>query len=66
MNPLTSTGRWGLPEDFRGAVIFLASKASDFMCGKCEIDRLLADLNLSSNFNQTGTSVVVDGGMIVK
>lgn len=26
-------GRWGLPEDFRGAVIFLASKASDYVCG---------------------------------
>jgi len=30
---LTGTGRWGLPEDFRGAVIFLASRASDFCCG---------------------------------
>ncbi|EXJ60787.1 hypothetical protein A1O7_04940 [Cladophialophora yegresii CBS 114405] len=29
----TPAGRWGLPEDFRGAIIFLASKASDFVCG---------------------------------
>lgn len=29
----TPARRWGLPEDLRGAVIFLASKASDFMCG---------------------------------
>ena len=41
----TPAGRWGLPEDFRGAVIFLASKASDFM---------------------TGSSLVVDGGLIAK
>lgn len=26
-------GRWGLPEDFRGAIIFLASRASDYVCG---------------------------------
>lgn len=41
----TPAGRWGHPEDFRGAVIFLASKASDFM---------------------TGSSLVVDGGLIAK
>lgn len=29
----TPAGRWGLPEDFRGAIIFLASRASDFVCG---------------------------------
>ncbi|EXJ87982.1 hypothetical protein A1O1_04909 [Capronia coronata CBS 617.96] len=29
----TPAERWGLPEDFRGAIIFLASKASDFVCG---------------------------------
>lgn len=29
----TPAERWGLPEDFRGVVIFLASKASDFVCG---------------------------------
>lgn len=29
----TPAARWGLPEDFRGAIIFLASKASDFVCG---------------------------------
>jgi 2-deoxy-D-gluconate 3-dehydrogenase len=41
----TPAGRWGLPEDFRGAVIFLASKASDYV---------------------SGTSLVVDGGLIAK
>lgn len=41
----TPARRWGLPEDFRGAVIFLASRASDFV---------------------TGTSLVVDGGLIAK
>lgn len=41
----TPMGRWGLPEDFRGAIIFLASRASDYV---------------------SGTSLVVDGGMIGK
>ncbi|KAI9871345.1 MAG: hypothetical protein M1830_003010, partial [Pleopsidium flavum] len=41
----TPAKRWGLPEDFRGAVIFLASRASDFV---------------------TGTSIVVDGGLLGK
>ena len=27
-------GRWGLPEDFEGAVLFLASRASDCVCGE--------------------------------
>ncbi|PAV15147.1 2-deoxy-D-gluconate 3-dehydrogenase [Pyrrhoderma noxium] len=27
-------GRWGLPEDFEGAVLFLASRASDYVCGE--------------------------------
>lgn len=26
--------RWGAPEDFEGIVVFLASKASDYMCGE--------------------------------
>lgn len=39
------SGRWGAPQDLRGAIIFLASKASDFV---------------------SGTSIVVDGGMIAK
>jgi 2-deoxy-D-gluconate 3-dehydrogenase len=29
----TPAGRWGVPEDLRGAVIFLASNASDFVTG---------------------------------
>jgi 2-dehydro-3-deoxy-D-gluconate 5-dehydrogenase len=41
----TPTGRWGNPEDLKGAVIFLASSASDFV---------------------TGTSIVVDGGILAK
>jgi 2-deoxy-D-gluconate 3-dehydrogenase len=41
----TPTGRWGNPEDLKGAVIFLASAASDFV---------------------TGTSIVVDGGILAK
>ncbi|KAJ5836744.1 gluconate 5-dehydrogenase [Penicillium robsamsonii] len=39
----TPTGRWGTPEDLRGAAIFLASRASDFV---------------------TGSSLIVDGGML--
>jgi 2-deoxy-D-gluconate 3-dehydrogenase len=41
----TPAGRWGLPEDFRGVVVFLASSANNFV---------------------TGTSIVVDGGLIAK
>jgi 2-dehydro-3-deoxy-D-gluconate 5-dehydrogenase len=26
-------GRWGKPEDLKGAVVFLASQASDYLCG---------------------------------
>lgn len=26
-------GRWGTPEDLKGAVVFLASRASDYVCG---------------------------------
>ena len=26
-------GRWGKPEDFKGPITFLASKASDYMTG---------------------------------
>ncbi|KAJ5099087.1 hypothetical protein N7532_006088 [Penicillium argentinense] len=39
----TPAGRWGTPEDLRGAVIFLASGASNFV---------------------TGSSLIVDGGML--
>ncbi len=41
----TPAARWGLPAAFRGALLFLARKASDFV---------------------TGTSLVVDGGLIAK
>lgn len=41
----TPSGRWGRPQDLRGAVIFLASAASDFV---------------------TGSSIIVDGGMLGK
>ncbi|KDE07520.1 2-deoxy-D-gluconate 3-dehydrogenase [Microbotryum lychnidis-dioicae p1A1 Lamole] len=27
--------RWGAPTDFEGAVVFLASRASDYVCGEC-------------------------------
>jgi len=27
-------GRWGTPADFEGAVVFLASRASDYVCGE--------------------------------
>jgi NAD(P)-dependent dehydrogenase (short-subunit alcohol dehydrogenase family) len=29
----TPAKRWGVPEDFRGVVLFLASGASDFVTG---------------------------------
>jgi len=29
----TPAGRWGLPEDFAGIAVFLASPASDFITG---------------------------------
>ncbi|KAK4058402.1 hypothetical protein OIO90_000560 [Microbotryomycetes sp. JL221] len=28
-------GRWGSPQDFEGAVVYLASSASDYVCGEC-------------------------------
>lgn len=28
-------GRWGTPEDFEGAIVYLASKASDYVSGEC-------------------------------
>lgn len=28
-------GRWGSPQDFEGAVVFLASSASDYVSGEC-------------------------------
>ena len=28
-------GRWGTPEDLAGAVIFLSSKASNYVNGEC-------------------------------
>lgn len=28
-------GRWGTPEDFEGAIVFLASRASDYVSGEC-------------------------------
>ena len=31
----TPAGRWGKPEDLRGAVVFFASPASDFINGQC-------------------------------
>lgn len=27
-------GRWGQPSDFEGAIVFLASRASDYVCGE--------------------------------
>lgn len=27
-------GRWGSPQDFDGPVVFLASSASDYVCGE--------------------------------
>jgi len=28
-------GRWGTGHDFKGPAVFLASDASDYMCGQC-------------------------------
>lgn len=27
--------RWGTPDDFTGAIVFLAGKGSDYICGEC-------------------------------
>jgi hypothetical protein len=29
------SGRWGTPEDFTSAILFLAGKGSDYVCGEC-------------------------------
>ncbi|THU79590.1 NAD(P)-binding protein [Dendrothele bispora CBS 962.96] len=34
INDRIPAGRWGTPEDFAGPVVFLASKASDYVCGE--------------------------------
>ena len=39
----TPAGRWGQPDDLRGAIIFLSSPASNYV---------------------SGTSIIVDGGML--
>lgn len=28
-------GRWGTPKDFEGAIVYLASAASDYVSGEC-------------------------------
>jgi hypothetical protein len=28
-------GRWGTPDDFEGAIVYLASRASDYVSGEC-------------------------------
>lgn len=28
-------GRWGQPKDFEGAIVYLASQASDYVSGEC-------------------------------
>lgn len=28
-------GRWGTPKDFEGAIVYLASGASDYVSGEC-------------------------------
>lgn len=33
INQRIPSGRWGTPEDMKGCTIFLASKASDYVCG---------------------------------
>jgi gluconate 5-dehydrogenase len=47
----TPAGRWGEPEDLQGTVIFLASKASDFVNGHIVyVDGgILASLGKASN-----------------
>ncbi|WVQ82198.1 hypothetical protein IAT38_004326 [Cryptococcus sp. DSM 104549] len=30
-------GRWGTPSDFEGAIVFLASRASDYVSGECVV-----------------------------
>jgi NAD(P)-dependent dehydrogenase (short-subunit alcohol dehydrogenase family) len=34
INERTPMGRWGQPEELEGTVVFLASKASDFITGQ--------------------------------
>jgi 2-deoxy-D-gluconate 3-dehydrogenase len=57
-------GRWGTAEDFEGAIVFLASKASDYVSGEClvvdggwmgrESSSVHNDLDLPDRADQSG------------
>lgn len=59
-------GRWGQPQDFAGPVVFLASNASQYVCGEllvvdgvshlCSIRRT-ALTDLTSRLNRAGWDV---------
>lgn len=49
-------GRWGTPEDFEGAVVYLASRASDYVSGEC----LVVDGGwMGSEFGSVSSSTVI-------
>lgn len=42
------SNRWGTPDDFTGAIVFLAGKGSDYVCGEC------VTVSLSRSSSQPG------------
>jgi len=55
-------GRWGVPEDFAGPVVFLASQASDYVCGELLVVDGVRLSPLSSADNVLIVSIVSRAG----
>ena len=55
-------GRWGTAEDFEGAIVFLASRASDYVSGECLVvdGGWMGSESLNRTLVQTLTSSRID------
>ena len=59
-------GRWGDPKDFAGPVVFLASKASQYVCGELLVVDGVSEKNFRSIHDRSFISIIlgVDGALI--